>query len=101
MPMTRANVHATKRMTSVAIGLFLLASGLGLNYLFERHNVFKLWENSGYPISWADLLYPPVCVLLCLTGVVLALVGGGDAPRKSVMYAAFALAPTAAYTLFA
>jgi len=44
----------------IAIGLLLLAGGLTLNYLFERHNIFKVWENSRYPISWADLIYPPL-----------------------------------------
>ncbi len=55
------------------IGLLLLAGGLGLNYLFERHNVFKIWENSPYPLSWADAFYPPFCVFLSLTGVVLVI----------------------------
>lgn len=55
----------------LAIGLSLLVAGLALNYLLERHDVFKVWENSPYPVSWIDLIYPPICVLLCLTGVVL------------------------------
>ncbi len=59
----------------ILIGLLLLASGLALNYLLERHNIFKVWENSRYAISWADLFYPPLCVFLCLTGLALA-VGG-------------------------
>jgi hypothetical protein len=63
----------------VLVGLLLLAGGLGLNYLFERHNVLKLWENSKYPISWADLFYPPLCVFLSLTGIVLA--GSGAISR--------------------
>ncbi len=59
----------------IVIGLLLLAIGLILNYLFERHNIFKVWENSVYPISWADIFYPPVCVFLCLTGLALAVRG--------------------------
>src|ERR1700719_1156385 len=59
----------------IVIGLLLLASGLVLNYLFERHNIFKVWENSRYAISWADMFYPPLCVFLSLTGIALALGG--------------------------
>jgi hypothetical protein len=66
----------------IAIGLLLLAGGLTLNYLFERHNIFKVWENSRYPISWADLFYPPLCVFLCLTGLVLAI---GGAMRRTTI----------------
>ncbi len=59
----------------IAIGVLLLASGLALNYLFERHNIFKVRENSRYAISWADMFYPPLCVFLSLTGIALALGG--------------------------
>jgi hypothetical protein len=66
----------------IAIGVLLLASGLSLNYLFERHNTFKLWENSRYAISWADVFYPPLCVFLCLMGLALAL--GGVTNRATI-----------------
>jgi hypothetical protein len=39
---------------TIITGVVLLASLFILNYLFERHNIFKVWENSGYPISLAD-----------------------------------------------
>jgi hypothetical protein len=55
---------------TIVVGVLLLAGGLILNYLFERHNPFKVWENSTYPISWADLFYAPLCVFLSLTGIV-------------------------------
>jgi hypothetical protein len=54
------------KKVTVAIGLLLLATGLILNYLFERHNLF---------VSWGDLFYPTLCFFLFLTGVVL-LIGG-------------------------
>jgi len=66
----------------IVIGLLLLLTGLLLNYLFERHNIFKVWENSVYPISWADIFYPPACVFLCLTGF--ALVLGGVMRRPTI-----------------
>lgn len=89
--------------TAVAIGLALFVGGIALNYFLERHNTFKLWENSDYPISWADLLYPPICVLLCLTGIVLFLNGAFcnyhflRSLRSSVIVA---LLPTALYAAF-
>jgi hypothetical protein len=64
-----ANGDSGKR-NPILFGLLLIASGPALNYLFERHNIFKLWENST-PVSWADVFYPPLCVFLSLTGIVL------------------------------
>ena len=90
-------------MGVIASGALLLAGGLTLNYVLERHNIFKMWENSDYPISWADLFYPPVCVLLCLTGIGLSLGGAfhGNTIRKSVTYSAAVALPLAAvYALF-
>jgi hypothetical protein len=66
----------------ILVGTLLVASGLAFNYLFERHNILKLWENSAYPISWSDLFYPPLCVFLCLTGV--ALVVGGALSNSTI-----------------
>ncbi|MGA8439739.1 MAG: hypothetical protein WB762_19310 [Candidatus Sulfotelmatobacter sp.] len=63
------------KLRTVTAGIVLLAGGLTINYLLERYNVFKVWENSRYPISWADLFYPPLCVFLSLTGIALG-VGG-------------------------
>ncbi len=88
--------------TPILIGVLLLASGLTMNYLFERHNVFKLWENST-PVSWADVFYPPLCVFLSLTGIVLAV--GGAISRASIrrlLRRAFAIVIplTILYTLF-
>lgn len=71
---TTTNSDHDKR-NPILIGLLLLVSGLALNYLFERHNVFKVWENSIYPISWSDIFYPPLCFFLSLTGIALT-VGG-------------------------
>ncbi len=59
----------------ITIGLLLLASGLALNYLFERVGIFKVWENSPYPESPLDGIYPLVCVFLSLAGITLV-VGG-------------------------
>ena len=66
MPMAKIGGHINPRI----IGSILLAGGLILNYLLERHNVFVLWENSDYPVAWADLFYPPICVLMFLAGLV-------------------------------
>jgi hypothetical protein len=87
----------------ILIGLLLLASGLVLNYLLERHNIFKVWENSVYPISWSDIFYPPVCVFLCLTGLALAL--GGVMRRATIQQLrpyvlAVAIPLTILHTLF-
>jgi hypothetical protein len=87
----------------IVIGVLLLASGLALNYLFERHNVFKLWENSRYAISWADLFYPPLCVFLSLPGIVLVVGGAiGRMPiRRLRRYALVIAIPlTILYTVF-
>jgi hypothetical protein len=85
------------------VGLTLLVSGPIINYLLERHNIFKVWENSAYPISWSDVFYPPLCVFLSLTGMVLA-VGGAISRttiRKLRPYALAIVIPlTLAYTLF-
>jgi hypothetical protein len=61
--------HGNRNLIMIAV--LLMASGPAMNYLFERHNIFKVWENSPYPLSWADVFYPPLCVFLSLTGVVL------------------------------
>jgi hypothetical protein len=87
----------------IVIGLLLLATGLLLNYLFERHNIFKVWENSVYPISWSDIVYPPVCAFLCLAGFALAL--GGVVRRTTIQQLrpyvlAVAIPLTLLHTLF-
>jgi hypothetical protein len=51
---------------TVGVGMLLLASGITLNYLFERHRLFA---------SWGDLFYPTSCFFLFLTGVVLSIGG--------------------------
>ena len=56
---------------AILIAPLLLAGGLALDWILERHNIFKLWENSSYPISWADMFYPPLCLWICLTGIML------------------------------
>jgi len=88
---------------TVITGGLLLASGLTLNYLFERHNILKIWGNSTDPMSWADLFYPPLCVFLSLIGVVLiALVILRTTIRQVLLYAfAIAFPLTILYTLFA
>lgn len=87
----------------ILIGLLFLGGGLALNYLLERHNVFKIWENSPYPISWSDLLYPPLCIFLCLTGITLA-VGGvmhrTTVPQSRPYAFAIVIPLTVSYTLF-
>jgi hypothetical protein len=67
-----ASAEINKHLKGTFTGVVLLTAGLGLNYLLEHHNIFKLWENSDYPISWADFIYPPICLLLCLTGIALS-----------------------------
>jgi hypothetical protein len=66
----------------IIIGLLLLASGLAFNFLFERNGIFKVWENSPYPVSALDGIYPPVCVFLSLTGI--ALVVGGAMSHAAI-----------------
>jgi len=86
----------------IIIGLLLLASGLTMNYLFERHNVLAVWENSAYPVSGLDLFYPPLCVFLSLTGIVLV-VGAirRITVRRLLRYAFVIVIPlTILYTLF-
>jgi hypothetical protein len=97
-----ANGDGGKR-NPILIGLLLLASGPALNYLFERHNIFKLWENSRYPISWADVFYPPLCVFLSLTGFVFVIGGGGGTSGTSnrrLLRRAFVIPLAILYTLF-
>ena len=100
--MTGSTSHANSR--TVTVGALFLAGGLGINYLLERYNIFKVWENSRYPISWADLFYPPLCVFLSLTGVVLG-IGGAiyRLPIRRLLRRAFAIVIplTVLYTLFA
>ncbi len=88
---------------TIIIGVLLLASGPSLNYLFERNNVLAVWENSAYPVGWADLFYPPFCVFLSLTGIVLV-IGGAvrrTTVRRLLRYAFAIVIPlTVLYTLF-
>jgi hypothetical protein len=91
------------RWNPIVIGLLLLATGPAPNYLFERHNIFKLWENSPYPVSWADFFYPPVCLFLFLTGLVLAVGGAArrtDIRRLRPYVFAIVIPLTILYTLF-
>jgi hypothetical protein len=103
MVATITNGNRGKR-NPIIVGSLLLASGPTLNYLFERHDIFKLWENSRYPISWADLFYPPLCVFMALTGIVL--VAGCamtriSTPRLLRHTFAIVIPLTILYTLFA
>lgn len=93
--------HRKREM--IIVGALLLTSGLVLNYLLERHNIFKLWENSAYPISWADFFYPPLCVFLSLVGLVLIGLGAfrTSAGRMLLYAVAIAIPATVFYTLFA
>src|SRR6267154_4641510 len=99
--MTGSTSHANMR--SVTVGAVLLVGGLAINYLLERYNVFKVWENSRYPISLADLFYPPLCVFFCLTGIVLG-VGGAiyRLPiRRLLRHASIVIPLTVLYKRFA
>ncbi len=95
-----ANGDGGKR-NPILVGLLLLVSGPVLNYLLERHNIFKLWENSSYPISWADLFYPPLCVFLSLTGFAFVISGGGTTgpSYRRTLRRAFVIPLTVLYTL--
>jgi len=98
----RTNGDRSER-NPILVGLLLLASGLALNYSIERHNIFKVWENSIYPISWSDVIYPPLCVFLSLAGLALAV--GGVKPRSTIRQLrpyvlAVAIPLTILYTLF-
>lgn len=75
MPNATGNLQLIRRKTSLVVGAALLVGGLLLDYLLERHNVFKVLENSPYPISLSDIVYPPICLLLALSGLVLLLAG--------------------------
>lgn len=100
---TITNTNPVNRNTPI-IGVLLLASGPTLNYLFERHNIFKLWENSRYPISWADVFYPPLCVLLSLTGIALVVgTATGHTGIQRLLRHSFAIVIplTILYTFFA
>ena len=92
------------KLRTVTVGIVLLAGGLAINYLLERYSVFKVWENSRYPISWADLFYPPLCVFLSLTGIALG-VGGAiyRLPIRLLLRHAFKIVIplTLGYILFA
>jgi hypothetical protein len=84
--------------------VLLFTAGLLLNYLLERHSVLKVREASPYAVSWADLFYPPLCVLLSLTGVVLMVGGamGRAVDRRLRLYTyAYVFPLTILYTLFA
>ena len=98
-----ANNEERKRLSVMLISPILLIGGLILNIGFERHNPLKLWENSPYPISWADLFYPPLCVFLCLTGLVLMIDGllRANTTWRALAYsAAIAIPITVLYTVF-
>jgi hypothetical protein len=100
--MSNSTRHANPR--TITVGVLLLASGLAINYLLERYNIFKVWETSRYPISWADLFYPPLCVLLSLTGAVLVVSGGiSRLPIRPLLRrtTAIVIPLTVLYTLFA
>lgn len=87
---------------SAVIGVLLLASGLTMNYLFERHNIFVIWVNSPRSVSWLDGLYPPLCIFLSLAGIVL-LVGAmrRTTIRHLLQYAFRIVIPlTVVYALF-
>jgi hypothetical protein len=91
------------RRKTVVIGGLLLASGPALNYLFERHNVLAVWLNSPYPVTLLDGIYPPLCVFLSLTGIVILI--GGFSGRTSIRQLRFYVYVTAIpftifYTLF-
>jgi hypothetical protein len=100
---TITNRNHSNRDTMI-IGVLLVVSGPTLNYLFERYNVFKLWENSRYAISWADVFYPPLCVFLSLTGIVLVIGGAtsGTSTQRLLRRAFAIVIPLIIlYTLFA
>ncbi len=92
-----------RHLETAKTGVLLLASGFILNYLLERHNILKIWGNSTDPMSWADLSYPPLCVFLSLTGVVLIVLAILHTAIRRVLEYAFAIAfpLTILYTLFA
>src|SRR5579864_7521422 len=73
--------NPSNRVT-VGIGLLLLATGLTLNYLFERHNLFT---------SWGDLFYPTSCFFLFLTGVVLSIGGVARGSIRRLLPYAFSI----------
>lgn len=87
------------RAETIVSGILLLASGLILNYLFERHHIFKVWGNSQYPIL-TDLFYPALCVFLSLIGVVLIILAESNIHIRRAEYAlAIAFPSTILYAL--
>jgi hypothetical protein len=97
-----ANKEERKRLSVMLISPILLIGGIILNIGFEHHNPLKLWENSPYPISWADLFYPPLCVFLCLTGLVLMIDGvlHANTTWRALAYSAAIQSPSLSSTPF-
>ena len=87
--------HGYSTWTPVT-GLLLLAIGLGVNYLLDRHNVFMLWEQSGYQGSWSNVVYPHLCAFLVITGGLMLL---GAAMRGPWVAIGVAIPLTALYSL--
>lgn len=91
MPNATANLQHVRRKTSLVVGAALFVGGLLLDYLLERDNIFKVLENSPYPISWSDFLYPPICVLLSLTGIILPIGSLGNNTFRGTCLSAIAI----------
>lgn len=88
---------------AILIGPILLAGGVALDWALERHNIFKLLENSSDPISWADMFYPPLCVWICLAGMMLLITRQPSSEKNlGVLLRAVALALplVVLYTIF-
>jgi len=69
-----------RNRVTVGTGVLLLATGMILNYLFERHSFFGARDDLGYPV---------LCFFLSLTGAAV-LVGGLVRSRiKQLLYFAF------------
>lgn len=95
--------RVSRRFGLVLVGSVLLVCAPILNYVLERHSIFAIWENSQYPVSWTDLLYPPFCVFLFLFGLGLIIVAASRRQvnrRLVLLCAAIVLAPTILYTAF-
>jgi len=88
---------------TIWIGLALLTGGPVLSYFLDRYNYFKIIENSAYPVSLADMIYPPACAFAVASGVVLVLAGllGRTRLRDSRVFVYAIAGPlTILYTLF-
>lgn len=103
MPKATTEIPQKRYNATILLGFSLLVGGLIFDYLFERHNIFKVLENSPYPVSGMDLVYPPICLFLSLTGLILLTAGSlGNSTFRGQFLSSIGLAIplTVLYSIF-